>query len=137
MQEDISSKITAGLDFFIMDAYPADVNLTVTISVSSGSNETAVAQALSEELESYISLANWPEWNTTLRIFDIVVRASSVAGVAYVFSVSPTIPTYESGVVRANNQLLFTAVNDGTNLIGYTINHLGVLPRATVEVVVI
>ena len=137
IQEDVSDKITAGLDFFIMDAYPADINLTVTISVSSGSNETAVAQALSEELESYISLANWPEWNTTLRIFDIVVRASSVAGVAYVFSVTPTIPTYQSGVVRANNQLLFTAVNDGTNLIGYTINHLGVLPRATVEVVVI
>jgi hypothetical protein len=120
-----------------MDAYPADINLTVTISVSSGSNETTVAQALGEELESYISLASWPDWNTSLRIFDIVVRASSVAGVAYVFSVTPTIPTYESGVVRNNNQLLFTSVNDGGNLTGYNINHLGVLPRATVEVIVI
>lgn len=137
IQESISSKITAGLDFFIMDAYPADIYMTVTISVSSGSNETTVAQALAEELESYISLANWPDWGTTLRIFDIVVRASSVAGVAYVFSVTPTIPTYESGVVRVNNQLLFTAVNDGTNLTGYTLNHLGVMPRATVEVIVI
>ena len=137
IQEDISNKITAGLSFFIMDAYPADINMTVTISVSSGSNEAEVAQSLSEELESYVSLANWPDWNTTLRIFDIVVRASSVNGVAYVFSVVPTIPTYESGVVRANNQQLFTVVNDGTNLIGYNINHLGVLPRATVQVIVI
>lgn len=135
--EDVADRITAGLDFFIMDAYPADIDLTVTIAVTSGANETAVAQALAEELESYISLAGWPEWNRTIRIFDIVVQASAVAGVAYVFSVTPTISTYEAGVVRANNQELLTAVNDGSTLTGFIINHLGVLPRATVETVVI
>lgn len=137
MYTDIANRITAGLDFFIMDAYPVDIDCTVTISVQSEANETSVAEAVALELESYISPPNWPNWETTIRIFDIVVRASRVPGVAYVFSVSPTIPSYTYGSVRSNNQELLTTVNEGGNLVGYTIKHLGVLPRANIEVVVI
>jgi hypothetical protein len=137
MYEEIADRVTAGLTFEILDAYPVDINMTVTISVTPEFNETTVAQNVSDELESYLSLPNWPDWNTVVRIFDIVVRASRVEGVDYVFSVSPSIPSYTSGSVRAGNQNLVSTLNDGVNLIGYTILHIGVLPRANVEVVVI
>jgi len=137
MYTEIADRITAGLSFEILDAYPVDINLTVTISVAPEFNETTVAQNVSDELESYISLPNWPDWDTVVRIFDIVVRASRVEGVDYVFSVTPTIPSYTYGSVRAGNQNLVSTLNDGINLIGYTILHLGVMPRASVEVVVI
>lgn len=137
MYSEIADRITAGLSFEILDAYPVDIDLTVTISVTPEFNETTVAQAVSDALESYISLPNWPDWDTVVRIFDIVVRASRVDGVDYVFSVTPTIPSYTYGSVRPGNQNLVSALNDGINLVGYTILHLGVMPRASVEVVVI
>ena len=137
MTAEIADRITAGLSFVIIDAYPVDINLTVTISVAPEYNETTVAQAVSDELESYISLPNWPDWETVVRIFDIVVRASRVDGVDYVFSVTPTIPSYTYGSVRYGNQNLVSTLNDGINLVGYTILYMGVMPRANVEVVVI
>lgn len=135
--DDVSSRIVAGLSFNILDAYPVDLNFTVTISVDPSFGASQVANNVAQELESYLSLPNWPNWDTVVRIFDIVVRASRVAGVSYVYSVSGSVPSYNGETVRANNEYLVSELNEGGNLVGYSILHLGVMPRANVEVVVV
>jgi hypothetical protein len=87
-------------------------------------------------LEEYLSLAQWPNWDTTVRIFDIVVRANRVPGVSYVYSVVGDIPTHGEGAIYGNENLVSTLTDGGTT-VGYSILYAGVMPRGTVEVVVI
>lgn len=136
IRADIEDRITAGLSFEILDAYPVDINFTVTISVDQEYGASSVATDTSTALEEYMSLANWPNWDQTVRIFDVVVRASRVPGVSYVFSVVSSVPEYNDGAAPGN-ELLVSELNDGGNLVGYSILHIGVMPRASVEVVVI
>ena len=83
-----------------------------------------------------MSLAGWPNWDSTLRIFDIVVRANRVPGVSYVYSVVGDISDYSDGSMNGNENLVSTLTDGGTT-IGYSFLHAGVMPRANVEVVVI
>jgi len=133
---DIENRIVAGLSFELLDAYPVDINFTVTISVDQEYGATSVATQTSLELEEFVSLANWPNWNQTIRIFDIVVRANRVPGVSYVYSVTSSVPNFAGGA-SPGNELLVSAINDSGVLVGYSINHIGVMPRASIEVVVI
>ena len=108
----------------------------VTISVDQEYGASSVATETSTELEEFISMPNWPDWNQTVRIFDVVVRASRVTGVSYVYSVTSSVPNYAAGA-SPGNELLVTQINDGGVVVGYNIDYIGVLPRALVEVVVI
>jgi hypothetical protein len=56
--------------------------------------------------------------------------------VDYVFSVSTSIPSHPAAQFPGN-ELLASQLLLNNNVIGYEINYLGVLPRASVEVVVI
>lgn len=133
---DIQDRIVAGLEFKILDAYPVDLGFTVTISVDDEYGASSVATEVSNVLEEYISLPGWPNWEPTVRIFDIVVRANRVPGVSYVYSVLGDILTHGEGAYYGNENLVSTLTDGGTT-IGYSILHAGVMPRATVEVVVI
>jgi hypothetical protein len=133
---DVEDRIVAGLSFKILDAFPVDLSFTVTISVDEEFGASSVATDVSTQLESYMSLAGWPNWDPTLRIFDIVVRANRVPGVSYVYSVVGDISDYSDGSMNGNQNLVSTLTDGGTT-IGYSILHAGVMPRATVEVVVI
>lgn len=132
----VAERITAGLKFELLDAYPFDVDITATVSINPEFGASSVATNIANEIESLVSLANWPNWNRTLRIFDIVVAASKIAGVDYVYSISATVPEYPAAEYPGN-QLLASELNANNNLIGYQINYFGVLPRASVEVVVL
>lgn len=133
---DVAARITAGLSFVVLDAFPLDIDLVVTISVDPAFGASAVALDVATEVESYISLPNWPDWSSFVRIFDIVARVSRIDGVQYVYSIVPSIPDLSEGALK-NNEILATEVNDGGQLIGYQIDYIGTIPRATVEVVVI
>ena len=133
---DVADRIVAGLSFKILDAFPADLTFTVTISVDEEYGASSVATEVSNELESYMSLAGWPNWESTLRIFDIVVRANRVPGVSYVYSVVGDISEYSDGAMYGNQNLVST-LTDGVSTIGYSFLYAGVMPRASVEVVVI
>lgn len=133
---DVADRIVAGLSFKILDAFPVDLSFTVTISVDEEFGASSVATEVSNELESYMSLAGWPNWESTLRIFDIVVRANRVPGVSYVYSVVGDISEYADGAMYGNENLVST-LTDGGSTIGYSILYAGVMPRASVEVVVI
>jgi hypothetical protein len=133
---DVNDRIVAGLSFKILDAFPVDLTFTVTISVDEEFGASSVATDVSTELESYMSLAGWPNWESTLRIFDIVVRANRVPGVSYVYSVVGDISEYADGAMYGNQNLV-SILTDGGNTIGYSFLYAGVMPRASVEVVVI
>lgn len=133
---DVASKTTAGLSFTILDAFPVDIDFTVTISVDAEYGASTVATELAADLETYMSVAEWPNWNSFVRIFDIVVRSSKIAGVSYVYSVVPSVPTSASGAMEGNEDLI-SAVTDDGNLLGYEFLYAGVMPRASVEVLVI
>lgn len=133
---DIADRIVAGLSFKILDAFPVDFSFTVTISVDEEFGASSVATDVSTALESYMSLAGWPNWDSTLRIFDIVVRANRIAGVSYVYTVVSDVDEYVDGAMNGNENLVSTLV-DGSTTIGYNILYAGVMPRASVEVVVI
>ena len=133
--DDVDSKITAGLSFALLDAFPVDLKLTITIAVSDAYGSGDVATNLVNEIESYFSPENWPNWQTTLRIFDVVVKASAVDGVAYVYSVVGFISEFADGVAPGN-ELLVTELTSGATTTGYEILYAGVLPRITAEVIV-
>lgn len=132
----VNERIPAGLEFELLDAYPMDIAVTATISINPEFGANSVATNVTNEIESLLSLPNWPNWNRTVRIFDIVVAASKVEGVDYVYSVASSIPSYPAAEYPGN-ELLATALNLNNNVIAYEINYFGVLPRATVEIVVI
>jgi hypothetical protein len=134
--DDVAAKITAGISFTILDAFPFDIDFTITISVDPEYGAATVAANVAAEMESYMSLANWPNWSSFIRIFDIVARISKLDGVSYVYSVTPSVPTGATTAME-NNEILASAVTDGTQLIGYEIAYAGVMPRASVEVLVI
>ena len=136
IRTDVESKITAGLTFTILDAFPVDINFTVTISVDAEFGASTVATNLATDLETYMSVAEWPNWNSFVRIFDIVVRSSKISGVSYVYSVAPSIPTSAEGAMEGNEDLV-SAVSDDGVLLGYQFLYVGIMPRATVEVLVI
>jgi hypothetical protein len=133
---DVAAKITAGLTFKILDAFPVDLDFTVTISVDAEYGASVVAENLAADLETYMSVAEWPTWNSFVRIFDIVVRASKVAGVSYVYSVVPSIPSSAEGAMEGNEDLA-SEVSDAGTVLGYQFLYAGLMPRATVEVLVI
>lgn len=136
IRNQIEERISAGINFEILDIYPVDLSFTVTLSVSSEYGASSIATNVANSVESLVSLQNWPDFESQLRIFDIVVSASKVEGVEYVYSVTSSLPSYP-GAQYPGNELLALPLNLNGNLIGYDILHLGVLPRATVEVVVI
>ena len=83
-----------------------------------------------------MSLPGWPNFEQTLRIFDVVVRANRVPGVSYVYSVVSALLDSNDGAM-AGNELLANTVTDGTTITGYDILYAGVIPVASVEVVVV
>lgn len=136
IQADIEDRIVAGLTFKILDVFPVELAFTVTISVDDEYGASSVATEVSTVLEEYLSLAQWPNWDTTVRIFDIVVRANRVPGVSYVYSVVGDILTHGEGAYYGNENLVSTLTDGGTT-VGYSILYAGVMPSGTVEVVVI
>ena len=93
-----------------------------------------VAAAVVETIETAISPDNWLNWDTVVRVFDVVVEASKVSGVNYVYSVTGSIPSYPAS--EYGNQLLVEEDLDGSQLIGYAPIFAGLLPRVAVTVTV-
>lgn len=134
IREAIEDRIVAGLSFEILDVFVYDIKFNVSIAVESGFVASDVVTAVAEEIESSISPDAWENWDKLVRIFDLVVQASRVPGVAYVYSVSgASIPTSET---KPGNSLLFSEFLSGSQLIGYSPTFAGLLPRAQVVVTV-
>ena len=83
-----------------------------------------------------MSPENWPDWGTTIRYYDIVVETVKTLGVSSVTGITSSVPNYVLSIVAPGNALLVSELTSGSETTGYEILYMGVLPRATVEIVV-
>lgn len=130
----LEERIVAGLSFKILDVWTYDLKFVISIKADASYLVADVIEALKTSIEDDISPDNWSEWDSVVRIFDVVVKASKVPGVAYVFQVTGAIPSYPN--TDPGNNLLFAESTSGSQLIGYAPTYAGLLPKATVEVTV-
>lgn len=135
--DSVAARIVAGLSFLVLDALVCDIELSVDISIDNEYSAASVVASVADELESFISPDNWPEWHDTIRLFDVVVRANSVQGVSYVNTVTASIPEYnDTPTAIPGNELIVQEVNPGSGVTALQMLYAGTLPRATVEVTV-
>lgn len=134
IREAIEDRIVAGLSFEILDIWTYDLKFNISIAVDPSYVADDVVTEVANTIENAISPDNWENWDTLVRIFDIVVQASRVAGVAYVYAVSGSALTYPN--TSPGNSLLYVESLSGSQLLGYAPTYAGLLPRATVEVTV-
>jgi hypothetical protein len=134
--DDVKSRIVAGLSFQVLDPILVDLSFTVTIKVNSEYASGSVATSVGTALESYVSPENWPDWETTIRYYDLVVEAVKTLGVSSVTGITSSVPSYVLSSVAPGNDLLVSELTSGSETVGYEILYMGVLPRASVEIVV-
>lgn len=135
IKSDIQSRVSAGLLFDVIDASVYYLNVTATIAVRAGFNSTTVSTDVKTEIESLISPNEWPLFDSSLRIFDLVGRILSVEGVQYVSAISTSIPDYPD--VPYGNDLLVQEITSGTTVTSYESLYAGTLPQAIVEIIVL
>ena len=68
---------------------------------------------------------------------DLVVEAVKTLGVSSVTGITSSVPSYVLSTIAPGNDLLVSALTTGSETTGYEILYMGVLPRATVEIVVV
>lgn len=132
--DDVVTKIVAGLGFEILDVWVYDLKFNVSIAVDASFVGADVASTVATTLASQISPDEWPNWDTTIRIFDLVVEASRVIGVSYVYSVEAVVLTYPD--TPPGNSSLFNTVSSGGQTSGFSPIYAGLLPRVTATVTV-
>lgn len=135
IKSDVQSRVSAGLIFDIVDASVYYLNITATIAVRAGFNSTTVSTDVKNEIESFISPNQWPQFDSSLRIFDLVGRILSVEGVQYVSAISTSVPEYPD--VPYGNSLLVQEQTNGTTVTSYESLYAGTLPQAVVEIIVL
>jgi hypothetical protein len=135
IKSDIQSRVSAGLLFDVIDASVYYLNVTATIAVRAGFNSTTVSTDVKTEIESFISPNQWPQFDSSLRIFDLVGRILSVEGVQYVSAISTSVPEYPD--VPYGNSLLVQEITTGATVTSYESLYAGTLPQAIVEIIVL
>lgn len=135
IKSDIQSRVSAGLIFDVIDASVYYLNVTATIAVRAGFNSTTVSTDVKTEIESFISPNQWPQFDSSLRIFDLVGRILSVGGVQYVSAISTSVPEYPD--VPYGNSLLVQEITTGATVTSYESLYAGTLPQAIVEIIVL
>ena len=135
IKSDIESSVAAGLIFDVIDASVYYLNITASIAVRAGFNSTTVSPDVKTEIESFISPNQWPQFDSSLRIFDLVGRILSVEGVQYVSAISTSIPGYPD--VPYGNNLLVQEITTGATVTSYESLYAGTLPQAIVEIIVL
>ena len=135
IKSDIQSRVSAGLIFDVIDASVYYLNVTATIAVRAGFNSTTVSTDVKTEIESFISPTQWPQFDSSLRIFDLVGRILSVGGVQYVSAISTSVPEYPDAPY--GNSLLVQEITTGATVTSYESLYAGTLPQAIVEIIVL
>jgi hypothetical protein len=134
IENEISERITAGLQFKVLDAWTYDLSFTITIGVLPGFSATAVADAVKDAVEDYVSPNSWPNFSDIVRLFEIVSVASNVNGVDFVSDIDSDIPEWPD-TSWGNEKIIQQDIAGGSQVIAYRALYAGMLPRATVEVV--
>lgn len=119
IETDVADKIVAGLTIDTMNALILPVEVTVQIAVIDGYDEVVVRTAVDTAITAMLSPDVW-DWSSRIRANSVLSRASSVAGVEYVSSVTLALDSPQPLAQISGSDILF--------------NYRGVLPEASVTV---
>jgi len=133
IEDDVAERIPAGLKFKVLDAWTYDINIQMTIGISPGFSALTVGQSVKDAVEKLVSPNEWLNFESVVRVFEVVAAASNVKGVDYVSSFEVEVPEYPAS--RQGNEKLVEEIVVGPQVTGYAALYAGLLPRASVEVV--
>jgi len=92
IQDDLESKVIAGLNVGLYDMQIFDVDVVAEVVVETNYSTATVSLAVSAAIESYLSIAGW-DWQEGVASNRLSAIAARVPGVKYVVSMSSTLPT--------------------------------------------
>lgn len=85
IQTDVSSRLIAGLNYYVTNATLVNIEVSITVKVLDGFDELTVRTAVDTAITQYLSPDSW-DWSTRVRVNSVLTRASQVNGVDYVHS---------------------------------------------------
>lgn len=90
IQEDIESRVVAGLNVYLHDMNTFDVAVSTNIVVEPNYSTSDVGSAVSAAIEAYLSISGW-DFSTSVNHLYLTTIASKIAGVKYVDSMTVAI----------------------------------------------
>jgi hypothetical protein len=106
IKTDLSSRVVAGLAINLHDTNTFNVDVAVSIAVEPNYSTSVVGAAVSDAIESYLSIVGW-DWAESVDARYLTTIASKVTGVKYVDSVDATL---NGATVFASNDSLNVAI---------------------------
>ena len=104
IENDIESRVVAGLNIFLHDMNTFDVDVAATIVVLPNYSTATVGTAVSEAIEEYLSVAGW-DFATSVNSLYLTTIASQVVGVKYVSAMDATINGSTSFATDSGNNV--------------------------------
>ena len=127
--DDLSERCVAGLTISIADMESFDVAVNISIAVIDGFAPAEVNANVTTVLDSYLSHTGW-DFQTSINKNILIAKASQVAGVKYVSSLSMVLNANASG--KAENEMV-----GGSPTGNVTMLKKGVVPIGAADVSVI
>jgi hypothetical protein len=115
IKADLSSRVVAGLNINLQDTNTFNVDVVVSIVVEPNYSTSVVGTAVSDAIESYLSVTGW-DWAESVDARYLTTIASKVTGVKYVDSVDATLNG--ATVFASNDSLNVTILEKGAIPIG-------------------
>ena len=91
IQNDLTSRTVAGLSINLYDIQVFAVDVAVSVVAEANYSTATVSLAVSAAIESYLSISGW-DWEEGIDIRKLTSIAAKVPGVAYVDTVSSSLP---------------------------------------------
>lgn len=104
IKQDIQSKVVAGLNIYLHDMNTFNVDVSANIVVKSNYSTVDVGLAVSDAIESYLSVAGW-DFSLSVNSLYLTTIASQVTGVKYVSSIDATINGATSFATDSGNDV--------------------------------
>lgn len=92
IQNDLESRTVAGLTVGLYDMQVFNVDVAAQVVVQPNYSTATVSTAVSEAIEQYLSIPGW-DWKKNIDSRLLTAIAAKVSGVAYVVSISCSLPT--------------------------------------------
>jgi hypothetical protein len=115
IRTEVGKRVVAGLNVYMHDMNTFNVDVACTVVVESNYDTASVGTAVSEAIESYLSISGW-DFSSSINHLYLTTIASKVAGVKYVSSLDVSIDG--STTFASDNGLSVTILEKGAIPIG-------------------
>jgi|694.fasta_scaffold03659_15 hypothetical protein len=115
IRTEVGKRVVAGLNVYMHDMNTFNVDVACTVVVESNYDTASVGTAVSEAIESYLSISGW-DFSSSINHLYLTTIASKVVGVKYVSSLDVSING--STTFASDNGLSVTILEKGVIPIG-------------------